>query len=96
MIGVRYDATELMQGMTEVLAYGTAVVAEPNCSHFVRELLPGRLVIIDRNLVGRNPHDAAIFPRSHRIAEPLVHQQGFADRFANCRIDSVGLGQHLL
>ena len=29
MIGVRYDATELMQGMTEVLAYGTAVVAEP-------------------------------------------------------------------
>jgi uncharacterized protein YbjQ (UPF0145 family) len=30
VIGVRYDATELMQGMTEVLAYGTAVVAEPN------------------------------------------------------------------
>ena len=29
VIGVRYDATELMQGMTEVLAYGTAVVAEP-------------------------------------------------------------------
>ncbi len=29
VIGVRYDATELMQGMTEVLAYGTAIVAEP-------------------------------------------------------------------
>ncbi|HEY1786285.1 MAG TPA: YbjQ family protein [Pirellulales bacterium] len=29
VVGVRYDATELMQGMTEVLAYGTAVVAEP-------------------------------------------------------------------
>jgi uncharacterized protein YbjQ (UPF0145 family) len=29
VIGVRYDATELLQGMTEVLAYGTAVVAEP-------------------------------------------------------------------
>ena len=29
VIGVRYDATELMQGMTEVLAYGTAVVVEP-------------------------------------------------------------------
>jgi uncharacterized protein YbjQ (UPF0145 family) len=28
VVGVRYDATELMQGMTEVLAYGTAVVVE--------------------------------------------------------------------
>lgn len=27
IIGVRYDATELMQGVTEVLCYGTAVVA---------------------------------------------------------------------
>ena len=29
VIGVRYDATEIMQGVTEVLAYGTAVVAAP-------------------------------------------------------------------
>ncbi|MBZ5509340.1 MAG: YbjQ family protein [Acidobacteriia bacterium] len=29
MVGVRYDATEIMQGVTEVLAYGTAVVVEP-------------------------------------------------------------------
>lgn len=28
VISVRYDATELMQGMTEVLAYGTAVIVE--------------------------------------------------------------------
>jgi uncharacterized protein YbjQ (UPF0145 family) len=28
VIAVRYDATEVMQGVTEVLAYGTAVVAE--------------------------------------------------------------------
>lgn len=28
VIGVRYDATEVMQGVTEVLAYGTAVVIE--------------------------------------------------------------------
>src|SRR5437016_824104 len=28
VIGVRYDATEVMQGVTEVLAYGTAVVVE--------------------------------------------------------------------
>ncbi|MES2314567.1 MAG: YbjQ family protein [Patescibacteria group bacterium] len=28
VVGVRYDATEVMQGMTEVLAYGTAVVVE--------------------------------------------------------------------
>lgn len=28
IIGVRYDATELMQGVTEVLAYGTAVRLE--------------------------------------------------------------------
>ena len=29
IIGARYDATEVMQGATEVLAYGTAVVVEP-------------------------------------------------------------------
>ena len=28
VLGVRYDATEIMQGVTEVLCYGTAVVAE--------------------------------------------------------------------
>lgn len=28
LIGVRYDANEVMQGVTEVLAYGTAVVIE--------------------------------------------------------------------
>jgi uncharacterized protein YbjQ (UPF0145 family) len=30
VIGVRYDANEIMQGVTEVLCYGTAVVMEPN------------------------------------------------------------------
>ncbi|HUR36863.1 MAG TPA: YbjQ family protein [Terriglobales bacterium] len=29
IICARYDATEVMQGVTEVLAYGTAVVVEP-------------------------------------------------------------------
>jgi uncharacterized protein YbjQ (UPF0145 family) len=29
IIGVRYDANEVAQGITEVLAYGTAVVIEP-------------------------------------------------------------------
>jgi uncharacterized protein YbjQ (UPF0145 family) len=29
IVGMRYDATEIMQGVTEVLAYGTAVVVEP-------------------------------------------------------------------
>jgi uncharacterized protein YbjQ (UPF0145 family) len=29
IIGARYDATEIMSGVTEVLAYGTAVVVEP-------------------------------------------------------------------
>jgi uncharacterized protein YbjQ (UPF0145 family) len=28
VIGMRYDATEIMQGVTEVLAYGTAVCVE--------------------------------------------------------------------
>jgi uncharacterized protein YbjQ (UPF0145 family) len=28
VIGVRYDATEVMKGVTEVLCYGTAVVIE--------------------------------------------------------------------
>jgi uncharacterized protein YbjQ (UPF0145 family) len=30
VIGVRYDATEIMQGVTEVLAYGTAVSVLPH------------------------------------------------------------------
>ena len=29
IVAVRYDATELMAGLTEVLCYGTAVVVEP-------------------------------------------------------------------
>jgi len=30
VVGARYDATEIMNGVTEVLAYGTAVVVEPH------------------------------------------------------------------
>jgi uncharacterized protein YbjQ (UPF0145 family) len=30
LVGVRYDATELMSGVSEVLCYGTAVVVEPS------------------------------------------------------------------
>jgi uncharacterized protein YbjQ (UPF0145 family) len=30
VVGVRYDATEIMSGVTEVLCYGTAVVVEPD------------------------------------------------------------------
>ena len=29
VVGVRYDATEVMDGVTEVLCYGTAVVVTP-------------------------------------------------------------------
>lgn len=29
VIGIRYDATEMMQGVTEVLCYGTAVRVQP-------------------------------------------------------------------
>ncbi len=29
IVGVRYDATEVMNGVTEVLCYGTAVFVEP-------------------------------------------------------------------
>lgn len=29
LLGVRYDATELMSGVTEVLCYGTAVTVSP-------------------------------------------------------------------
>jgi uncharacterized protein YbjQ (UPF0145 family) len=28
VVGIRYDATEIMQGVTEVLVYGTAVTVE--------------------------------------------------------------------
>ena len=30
VIGVRYDANEVTAGVTEVLAYGTAVIVQPN------------------------------------------------------------------
>ncbi|HXG93595.1 MAG TPA: YbjQ family protein [Blastocatellia bacterium] len=29
VVGMRYDATEVMSGVSEVLAYGTAVIVEP-------------------------------------------------------------------
>ena len=29
IVGIRYDATEIMAGVTEVLCYGTAVIVEP-------------------------------------------------------------------
>jgi uncharacterized protein YbjQ (UPF0145 family) len=32
VVGLRYDATEVMQGVTEVLCYGTAVLVEPKQS----------------------------------------------------------------
>ncbi|MBZ5534321.1 MAG: YbjQ family protein [Acidobacteriia bacterium] len=32
VIGVRYDATEMLQGVTEVLCYGTAVIVRPESS----------------------------------------------------------------
>ena len=35
IVGVLYDATEIMSGVTEVLCYGTAVVVEP--THGYRE-----------------------------------------------------------
>ena len=38
VIGVRYDATEVMQGVTEVLAYGTAVQVERAASFSRRKL----------------------------------------------------------
>ena len=33
IISMRYDATDLMAGLTEVLCYGTAVIVEPDSSH---------------------------------------------------------------
>lgn len=37
VIGVRYDATEIMSGVTEVLCYGTAVVLQPVAGHYLRD-----------------------------------------------------------
>jgi len=36
VIGARYDTTELSQGVTEVLAYGTAVIVEPTSGESYR------------------------------------------------------------
>jgi uncharacterized protein YbjQ (UPF0145 family) len=33
IISMRYDATDLMAGLTEVLCYGTAVIVEPDNSN---------------------------------------------------------------
>ena len=32
VVGMRYDATEVMPGLTEVLCYGTAVLVEPDAA----------------------------------------------------------------
>jgi uncharacterized protein YbjQ (UPF0145 family) len=40
LIGVRYDATEIMTGVTEVLCYGTAVKVEPVEIASQRQLRP--------------------------------------------------------
>jgi uncharacterized protein YbjQ (UPF0145 family) len=37
IIGVRYDANEVVAGVTEVLAYGTAVVVEPLMADATRD-----------------------------------------------------------
>jgi uncharacterized protein YbjQ (UPF0145 family) len=34
IIGMRYDATEIMGGVTEVLAYGTALKVEPDSGSY--------------------------------------------------------------
>ena len=34
IIGVRYDTTEISTGVTEVIAYGTAVIVEPTDSGY--------------------------------------------------------------
>jgi uncharacterized protein YbjQ (UPF0145 family) len=39
IISVRYDATEIMAGLTEVLCYGSAVVAEPGAGTVARTTL---------------------------------------------------------
>lgn len=36
VIGVRYDATEIMTGVSEVLCYGTAVLVEPDAGVAMR------------------------------------------------------------
>ena len=38
IIGMRYDATEIMTGLTEVLCYGTAVVVEPHAGGYSQAL----------------------------------------------------------
>jgi len=37
IVGVRYDTTEISTGVTEVLAYGTAVIVEPTDSGYRHE-----------------------------------------------------------
>lgn len=41
VIGVRYDATEIGAGITEVLCYGTAVVVEPEQKGAAAPPIPG-------------------------------------------------------
>ena len=33
VIGIRYDATDIMKGVTEVLCYGTAVIVDSDVDH---------------------------------------------------------------
>src|SRR3984893_4027241 len=47
VIGMRYDATEVMQGVTEVLAYGTAVQVQRTSSPPPQAFAGGRAPVIE-------------------------------------------------
>ena len=59
VIGVRYDATEIMQGVTEVVAYGTAVQVE-------RISLPR-----DQDRLQHAGFEFAALPRGRQAYEPV-------------------------
>ena len=60
VIGARYDATEIMQGVTEVLAYGTAVYVEPKPKHRI-----GVRVTIEADVTLHDLEECASADRRH-------------------------------
>ena len=65
VIGIRYDATEVMDGVTEVLCYGTAVVVSARMSATVR----GSEASVEARSASTQARARADRPRPH--ADPL-------------------------
>merc|ERR1719253_2417541 len=54
IIGMRYDATQVIDGITEVIAYGTAVSDQPQVHEVTTTELPQHMITTDLKIPGQS------------------------------------------